>query len=570
MKLVDVALLKQILKYKELPLVQNLFQYRHTCYILLLAALTLGAIYPAPPAWAATYFVAPSGSDNNSGTLASPWRTIQQAANTLQAGDIVFIRGGTYREHVRLSRSGTSGRHITYANYRNEKAIIEGTGLSSIRPYGALVEVDKQSYITLKGLELRNSPRNGIRVTTGTHVTLEYLTVDGVNDSGIIFDNNPSPAYSIVRHCTIRNATLAGILLWSNTGGYYVIEHNKVYDNEGRNNYDGIQGGDSPYLIVRHNEVHSIGSAGDYIDFGGDERAPVSRTHHIVAEKNLVYRGKGGGGGFKLNNRATRVIYRNNSLHGIGFAFYEQPLKAVAIYHNTVVESQGHAVQLWNAERPGGFGGIEFKNNFFGFSTRRLLQHIPNRVDGSPANILLDGNVYRFTPGQGIGWAMNDGDHIFDSSQSSYNAWRSLTRQENQGGTYTTASLSASFVDAPTRNFHLAANSPAIDAGHPLTTTTSAGSGTRIPVAASFYFHDGYGMVQGDLIQVGSNSPVRIVKIDEAQNILQVNTAITWNLKDSVNLPYSGTAPDAGAFETTMPGPRVLLSAPHGLRFLMP
>src|SRR5262245_3652404 len=34
----------------------------------------------------ARYYVATTGSDSNSGTASSPWRTIQRAANSLQAG----------------------------------------------------------------------------------------------------------------------------------------------------------------------------------------------------------------------------------------------------------------------------------------------------------------------------------------------------------------------------------------------------------------------------------------------------------------------------------------------------
>jgi hypothetical protein len=43
-----------------------------------------------------TYYVSTSGNDNNAGTLAAPWRTIQKAANTVQAGDTVQVRAGTY------------------------------------------------------------------------------------------------------------------------------------------------------------------------------------------------------------------------------------------------------------------------------------------------------------------------------------------------------------------------------------------------------------------------------------------------------------------------------------------
>src|ERR1051325_7473065 len=50
---------------------------------------------------ATTYYVSTSGSDGNNGTsLSTPWRTINKAAQTMVAGDTVYIRGGTYRESV--------------------------------------------------------------------------------------------------------------------------------------------------------------------------------------------------------------------------------------------------------------------------------------------------------------------------------------------------------------------------------------------------------------------------------------------------------------------------------------
>ncbi|HEU0150091.1 MAG TPA: hypothetical protein VFR21_24835 [Bradyrhizobium sp.] len=52
-------------------------------------------------AHAADYYVAANGKDSNSGTINSPWKSIQYAANRVQAGDTVNIRGGTYVERSR-------------------------------------------------------------------------------------------------------------------------------------------------------------------------------------------------------------------------------------------------------------------------------------------------------------------------------------------------------------------------------------------------------------------------------------------------------------------------------------
>ncbi len=65
-------------------------------------------------AQAANYYVSTTGNDSNAGTSASPWRTIQKAANTMVAGDTAIVNTGTYNERVSVSTSGSSGNLITF------------------------------------------------------------------------------------------------------------------------------------------------------------------------------------------------------------------------------------------------------------------------------------------------------------------------------------------------------------------------------------------------------------------------------------------------------------------------
>ena len=77
-----------------------------------------------------TYYVAPAssgGDNNNAGTLAAPFETLQYAVNQLTAGDILYIRGGSYRETITIDEDGTSGNLITIQNYNNEVVTIDGT-----------------------------------------------------------------------------------------------------------------------------------------------------------------------------------------------------------------------------------------------------------------------------------------------------------------------------------------------------------------------------------------------------------------------------------------------------------
>ena len=77
----------------------------------LLAAAMLSAL----ACDAATYYVATTGNDSAVGTnAATAWRTIQKAANTVVAGDLVRVQPGTYIERVTETTDGTSANKITY------------------------------------------------------------------------------------------------------------------------------------------------------------------------------------------------------------------------------------------------------------------------------------------------------------------------------------------------------------------------------------------------------------------------------------------------------------------------
>jgi hypothetical protein len=76
-----------------------------------------------------SWFVSPSGSNQNPGTLEAPLQTIQAAANVAQPGDYVEIETGIYRETVVPAHSGTAGAPITYEAFNNESVTVNGANL---------------------------------------------------------------------------------------------------------------------------------------------------------------------------------------------------------------------------------------------------------------------------------------------------------------------------------------------------------------------------------------------------------------------------------------------------------
>ncbi len=73
-----------------------------------------------------TYYVAKTGADGNSGTEDSPFLTIQKAATVANAGDVVMVTEGIYRETVIPSKSGSEGNPITYKAKDGDEVVVSG------------------------------------------------------------------------------------------------------------------------------------------------------------------------------------------------------------------------------------------------------------------------------------------------------------------------------------------------------------------------------------------------------------------------------------------------------------
>jgi len=73
------------------------------------------------------YFVdAAQGNDKNTGSEQQPWQTIARGVESLQLGDTLVLRGGTYYDHATLNHHGTVDKPITIRSYPGELAIIDG------------------------------------------------------------------------------------------------------------------------------------------------------------------------------------------------------------------------------------------------------------------------------------------------------------------------------------------------------------------------------------------------------------------------------------------------------------
>jgi hypothetical protein len=141
--------------------------------VIVLAFLGLslaGCLGPQVPS--VHYYVSPTGSDRNPGTISQPFRTLDHARLTVQgvnkhmSGDIfVSLRGGTYPLSQTLAfepgDSGTNGYNIIYEAYAGEKPVISG---------GQTITV----------WSLHDHTKNIWQATVGTKLQTRQLYVNGV------------------------------------------------------------------------------------------------------------------------------------------------------------------------------------------------------------------------------------------------------------------------------------------------------------------------------------------------------------------------------------------------------
>ena len=108
----------------------------------------------------AVYYISPTGNDTTgTGSISAPWFTLEKAWDNIVAGDIVYMRGGTYnylKTQWLTGVTGTSGNIISLLNYPGEIPIIQpATGwVYDGWYYGILFQ--SMNYIHVKGLEVRN------------------------------------------------------------------------------------------------------------------------------------------------------------------------------------------------------------------------------------------------------------------------------------------------------------------------------------------------------------------------------------------------------------------------------
>lgn len=136
-------------------------------------------------------YVSTNGSDNNLGSFESPFETIQKAVDVATAGDIIYMRGGTYKptKRIKIDKAGQKDAYISLFGYPGERVIIDGSAMNP-----ASVNEFKQArciyvnhfgdYWHFKNLEMCNALDNGMKLE-GSYNIVENCKFYDNNDTGL-------------------------------------------------------------------------------------------------------------------------------------------------------------------------------------------------------------------------------------------------------------------------------------------------------------------------------------------------------------------------------------------------
>lgn len=194
-------------------------------------------------------YVSPTGDDSNPGTIDQPLYSLSVAVATVEAGDIIYMRGGTYSyaATVPLNKAGTSSNPISILAYPGERPVLN---YSSWQPASEAIRsgargikvLTNAAWWVLKGLEICYAPDNGCKCE-GSHIVFDQCVFHHNGDGGLqiglnkdTLSSNPDPenwaAYNLVTNCdSYRNADPA--TSYENADGFSC----KLYAGKGNHFY---------------------------------------------------------------------------------------------------------------------------------------------------------------------------------------------------------------------------------------------------------------------------------------------------------------------------------------------
>lgn len=369
------------------------------------------------PCHGATKYVSTTGNNANSGnSWAQAWRTLQYAADQVNAGDSVWIADGNY-VGFDIRTTGTASAPIVFIA-SGSNAVIDTHNPVTMDG----INVEEADYIEINGVRVINQPRNGIRLVFANNCIVRNTYCDNNFERGIF------------------TGFTDDILLEYNECLNSIDEHGIYVSNS------------SDRSIIRYNTCHHNNRGGIQINADASQGGDGISTDPELYGNVIYENGVAGGGAINLDGVQGAFIY-NNLLyenHATGIALFQQdgaePSINAVIAHNTIINASN---ARWCILAVNGSSGAQVFNNII-INQHAWRGSIALDPDAVP-NFDSDYNIV-------VNSLSNDGDG------------QTMTLSEWQAAGYDAHSqiadpLAEIFI-IPGTDYHLLNNAQAVNAGN--------------------------------------------------------------------------------------------------------
>ena len=354
-------------------------------------------------AFAATYYVSPSGNDSSSGSVNAPFRSIQKAADIVNPGDTVIVKNGVYTDTngdgmiVNLNREGTSSNWITFKSENKWGAVLNGQ--SQAADYCWFNSTNAR-YIRIEDFEMEGCVK-GLHSNSGANNHDFYIYRNNIHDIGRVTANDSNG----------RSAAFAGYDTYN-----FTFDSN-LFHSIGRLN---------PYTTPSATEASCTNATGQIKCYSQDHAIYLYGHDHTIIN-NIFHDIKSGwaiqvsGGTGTADGPNWNII--NNTFYGA----------------NPKKDGQ---IMIWTQTDGTMVTNVTIQNNISSGATYGFVTTL-NNVSGSSTWYLYNNLVY------GASNLIKKGDHSIPSHVASGN----IIGQDPK------------FVNLTNRDFHLQSSSPAINKG---------------------------------------------------------------------------------------------------------
>ncbi|MFP4224253.1 MAG: right-handed parallel beta-helix repeat-containing protein [Phycisphaeraceae bacterium] len=331
-------------------------------------------------------YVAPDGDDDNPGSFEQPWGTIEAAAERIEPGMTVLVRGGEYplESTARIDEKGRGNAWMTLAAFPGEVPVIDAFNLEIGNDAIAL---DHAEYVQLKGLHIHRVRDEGIVLDLSSHVNLFGNTTYKTFRSGIAAWGSAGTK-QYCRHVRVLGNTLVqpntrsmSLTLEGEPIPYrraphegmsmgrvadFELAHNEIYGGD----KEGIDSkGPNRRGRIHHNYIHHQPAVGIYLDSWSDTMEDLEVDHNIVHNAYGITLGTEG----------------------------QSPLENTKVHHNLVYDAHTDGINVW-----GNASDIQVYNNTAYHNGQRRSRGAGIAIDEDPQRVVVTRNLSIANKGSAI------------------------------------------------------------------------------------------------------------------------------------------------------------------------